>query len=476
MNHPDYKKLHTIYKSLKHLKSLISSDVIISSVAFVDDTFEVYFARLKELIELIEHEQTVKTFSIETKMRLIGMHIIVHHEYLDVSVQHSLHRTDALNRLMELLQMHTEHRLNKTVALIYFKSLMLLLKLNQSDNQYWLNVASEMFSHLTKCSTQINFYECDEFFTKSENLKPLNVKQQRIIVKQLVAEMKKFSKQNFSIDNCIRFHKDEQTPFEWSTKLLNHVPKLFNAKKFEKVAIYLLSASKVLDRCNGSVKCLQTITNIRSTIVTHWMHYTFSILNESKMYLLQSISNVKRIFKSNERFSTNDAQNFLQLDEDHQRICKNKLYDIDEAKHLITFSIRMIQRLINDGDFHAEPLKYIMHIYQLSDLLELSSSILSFNFENAYFNQLKRIHYFEEMLKWLNIYHPSIFHAISFNITNELNQIIGNLYKENFNRMLNQTKNIQNAKQIELEHLLRSKIDQLNELNAIVLSTHKITK
>lgn len=421
MSNSDFNTIQSIYKSLKHFKSFLRMPEVIGRTSIIADTFEIFCARLKELISIIENVQS-------NEMRYIAMSLTLYYDNLDISLQHSSDWSYAMISLEHQMNIHASHRFNELIFLIYLKSSILLA--NSNADKRWQLTVKEMFRHLKTKSKEVILFDSDGIF--SETLKPMNSQEQSDMIRELSRQL---ADKMEEMENIF-----EEPPMVWCKKLHDLVPKWLKKKQFKKTAHYLLTAIQILDTD-------ESITTIRSSIVTLWIHFVF------------------RISDVENKQSEDCFQNSLSDDENLQ-LYVNSLFDSSQAKNLISFSIEIIQKLLKHCNFLSHPLSYITHVYQLSDLLNISMRLSQ---EDSYFNQLKRFHYFEQMLQWLRAHHPHVFEATSVNILIELNEIINNVYETNFNRMLCQIKTISDSQRNDLRQQLRTKVDQLNKFNSFVL-------
>lgn len=107
----------------------------------------------------------------------------------------------------------------------------------------------------------------------------------------------------------------------------------------------------------------------------------------------------------------------------------------------------MMKKLIHDGDFSHDPMDYIVHNYQMSDMLSIST-ILSDESDECFYFQMQRLEYSRRMIEWIEKFFPIIFETLASTFLSDLNEILIDLYSTNFTRLLKHTKIENQQKQL----------------------------
>lgn len=455
----DFNSFHSIYKSLKKLKQIIVSKSIFGNAEMVEDTYDVYSARLQELLSDIEQKSSNEKLSSRYKARLAAMALCLKHDYLKISINRPSEELTAVNELEQQLLDNDHNRFDEFIALIYLKSLLLLTKsrvfdsMEHKNQEYWLNTASEMYLELSSKFKNMPIYDCNGIFADSKEPIPLTEDQKLITTNAI---MKELASKLHLVENppCFDHFIDisglqrseqlcKQSPLVWVRKLLSLVPHSLQQKNFKCASYYLLTAAKALDLYASDTNT-DLVTNVRSSIITLWVHYTFAILNASKSAWVKGLINpsIAKSFQNDSTFKC--FSKIVPLKPEHLQLCIDPPMDVGNAGCLVSFSVGLIKQLIKLGDFTARPLNYIKHVYQIMDLFNVLTYLLN-DPERGYLNRLQQFQHFDRLIQWLLNHHSNLFDVLSSDLLNELDEIITQLYEANQNRK--RSKNPQASKQ-----------------------------
>lgn len=477
-----YKPFHDIYKSLRRLKPLIRVGKISST-----DTLDVFCNRLNELLSSIECVSARQSISQLEKYRLAAMQLALHYEYLNIRMQHStivdgkasFKWIDQLNKIDGLLDTFAKYRLNSVVFFVYFKSLNLMVKTNfyqlkniEATKQY-LKIAEEMYGYLNENRLQLKeFYDFDQLFDKGSDLTPMrnglklleNFFMDHLEITEAIEE-DEMSDTDFFTHALHSVHSQQHlckiVPLIWIKKLLSLVPPLLTHRQYKNVSYFLVVASKVLEEHCRNNQQSNEIDTIRSSITTYWMHFVLGIFDSSKDTLLKKrAENEKSSLLFRNRFqlkhfiqqtitnkldSSGDGVNTtltlfncfsqtIQLNENESLLCMDTLSDANDAKRLLTHSIDVIEKQIDCCDIVASPSNYVVHNYQLFDLLSIITTI-SEDASTCYAYQLRRLMKFNEMIDQLKERCFRIFKIISTQMLTDFNEVLFDLYATNYSRL-----------------------------------------
>lgn len=443
------------------MKQIIVSKAIFANAEMVENTYDVYGARLQELLSEIDHKSGNEKLSNRYKDRLAAMTLCLKYDYLNVSFNRPSDEHNAVNELEQQLIKTDHHRFNELLFLIYLKSLLLLMKsrifdaMEQKNQEYWLITAREMYLNLSSQLKDRQIYDCDGIFANSKEPIPLTQDQKLITINAIHKEFatKLHSAENgagfdhhsadiLGLQDSERLCKD--SPLVWVQKLLSLVPHLLEQKHLKCASYFILTAAQALDLYASDIN-VDLVTNVRSSIVTLWIHYVFRILNASK-----SVWDNGKMKPSIGKSFQNDLtflcfSKIVPLKPELLQLCTDSpIIDVGKAKCLVSFSVGLFEQLIKLGNFTARPLNYIKHVYQIMDLLNALTNLLN-DPEQSYSNQLQQFQHFDRLIQWLRNQHSNLFDVLSSNLLNELNEIIQQLYEANHNRK--RSKNPKTSKQ-----------------------------
>lgn len=448
MSSVDFDSFHSIYKSLKHLKQIIVSKAIFANAEMVENTYNVYSARLQDLLSEIEHKCGNEKFTCRYKARLAAMSLSLKHDRLDISFDRPSEEFNAVNELQQQLLNNDHTRNDEFIFLIYLKSLLLLIKsrvfdsMDQKNQEYWLITAREMYRKLSSELKNMQIYDCDGILADSREPIPLTEDQKLMTIEAIYLELAskiRSIEKPAGFDNLVDISGLQcseklckQSPLVWVRKLLSLVPRSLQQKDHKCASYFILTAAKALDLYASDTN-IDLVTNARSSIVTFWIHNTFGILNASKSAWING-----KINQSTEKSSQTDStfmcfSEICPLTPELLQLCTDSPMDVGKAKCLVSFSIGLITQLIKLGDFTARPLNYIKHVYQLMDLFNVLTHLLN-DPERGYSNQLQQLQHFDRMMQWLSNHHSNLFDVLSLDLFNELEEMILHLYEANDNR------------------------------------------
>lgn len=483
--------IHNLYKRLNRIKTLVRMQS--SNISTSMDIHEVYSSRINELLVKVEHEYSKANISESVKIRLAAIQLALHYSHLGSLVHSSppaASITAEIQAIEACLQAFDKFRSNDVICLVYFKTLNLMAKisygtLKSSDAaKQWIQSADRMYKELLALQDGQRYYDCRELFSKSSILIPSRngfetIDRLRIENNDLLEKIHQMElNEVHSIFEWLQTHRDHSI---WLSKLLSIVPQLLEQREFKMVAYFLLIVMKLADDKGD--------TKVQSSIVTSWMYYFFGVFDRSQEHLLQKFADdemmsaqktfaLKRIRQKAEKRDSHEKlekkwpnaetmfncfNDSIALTEDELKLCTNKLETVDDAKVLLGHSIEMVEKLIGGGDFGHSPMEFIVHHYQMSDLLSIAA-ILSDNPDDCFNSQVRRFQHFKEMIQWLSINCPDIYKAIATTFLNDLNEVILDLYAINYDRILNHM-NFTNNDKGHIQHQIKYKLDELHEMN-----------
>lgn len=239
-------------------------------------------------------------------------------------------------------------------------------------------------------------------------------------------------------------------------KLLSIIPVMLKQQQW-KTSAYLLLMTQKLTIGSIAMEAEKTSpmvdVKVRSSIVTNWMRYIFGVFSNSELnwqHLCSSSAGKMRFLPkfANEKPSNNEASpktelnfqiifNFfaeiVPLASDELQFCVDSMQSIADGQRLIEYTLKMMEHLLNDSDFRSYPMDFIIHHYQMSDLLSIAI-ILTFDQNRCFEYQLERFHYFNQMMRTLQKYCPKLYATLVRSFMSDLNEIILDLYAVNCDR------------------------------------------
>lgn len=333
-----------------------------------------------------------------------------------------------------------------------------------------------MYMELLSNNGEQNFYDCHELFSKSVKLKPSPDgfdTVDRLFNKnmKLLDEIQK--KESNEINHLIESYNTQQDTSIWLGKLLSIIPQLLNESEFKIVAYLLLIAQKVAADKNDS--------KVRSSIATNWMHYFFGVFDQSKEKLLKKftenemvmfrkgfstlkISSRKTNAVGNGSKSTfNCFSSSIPLASDELQLCVNLIESVEKAKDLLSYSMGLVKKLIRDTDSSHDPMDFIVHNYQMSDLLSISTILADIPDECFNF-QVQRFQFLLKMIKWLKKFYPLMLGALMTTFFNDINEVLLDLYSTNYERIVANLE-IGNGDKKNIQDKIQQKLIELHTLN-----------
>lgn len=484
-----FRTIHRLYKRINRIKTLVQmqSSCLSSSV----DIFEVFSSRMKELQCKVESDYANIEFSECEKVRLAAIQLALHFDHLEAMMPTSSSInarfsptiiTVEVQKVENCVQSFDSIRSHVMMFLMYFKVIHLLAKVNYdplknlSVAKHWLNTAERMYMELLSNNGEQNFYDCHELFSKSVKLKPSPDgfdTVDRLFNKnmKLLDEIQK--KESNEINHLIESYNTQQDTSIWLGKLLSIIPQLLNESEFKIVAYLLLIAQKVAADKNDS--------KVRSSIATNWMHYFFGVFDQSKEKLLKKftenemvmfrkgfstlkISSRKTNAVGNGSKSTfNCFSSSIPLASDELRLCVNLIESVEKAKDLLSYSMGLVKKLIRDTDSSHDPMDFIVHNYQMSDLLSISTILADIPDECFNF-QVQRFQFLLKMIKWLKKFYPLILGALMTTFFNDINEVLLDLYSTNYERIVANLE-IGNGDKKNIQDKIQQKLIELHTLN-----------
>lgn len=342
-----------------------------------------------------------------------------------------------------------------------------------------------------------SFYGWRELFAKSSKLKPTAAAYQFDTIEKLFAESTALLRKIEQIEaeheddnavaaavgdnignvdgafnsvfDSIQMHQDHSILLG---KLLSIIPTLLKQQRWKIGAYFLLVAQKfAIEMAAGGgadeADKTQAMVDVKvqSSIITNWVRYIFGILNGSTLNWRQTCSGAGKlrlslkfdISKGDENpndtsieSSPKPNSNFeplfncftetVPLSTDELQFCINSMQTIADGMHLIAYTLKMMKQLLIDSDFHRlYPMDFIIHHYQMSDLLSIAT-ILTTDRNRCFEYQLERFQYFVQMIHTLDKYCPQVYATLVSNFMSDLNEIILDLYAINCDRCVNDKK------------------------------------
>lgn len=497
MSSDTFRVIHRLYKRLNRIKTLVEMQS--SNLSTSVDVFEVFSAQLKELLFRVETESINDDYSQSDKLRLAAIQLSLHFDHLDSLVQSACnHKISSVLISIEVQKM--ENRIqsfdaiasNDIIFLSYFKMLHLLARINYdylknfSVSKQWLKKAERLYLDVLSSQGEQTFYDNRELFSKSAVLKPSieafdiidRLFSENVQLLELILQSEK------SEINCLLqwLHTHQHTSV-WLGKLLSIVPQLLDQNEFKIVAYFLLIARKVANEKDADWQ-------VQSSMATSWMHYFFGVFDRSKESLLKSFptnqlwrmlresavmktAQRKRIHATGDcvtvipRSTFNCFANSIPLTENELNLCANSLESVDVARNLLEFSVEMVNSLICDGDFRADPMNFIVHTYQMSDLMSISTILVNDPDECFHFQE-KRFQYLQKMIKWIKKHCPMVFETLATTFLTDLNEILIDLYAANFGRIF---KHLEQSNQDTraTQEMIGKKLIDLHDINALIV-------
>lgn len=466
----------------------------VSSSSTRTDIFYVYSSRLKELLERVENEFKSDLRQAD-KMRLAAMQLVLHYEHLESMFQWSDKASSALTAQVQKveneLQAFGEFRCDHVIFLVYYKMIQLLAKIyydplkNFSVSKHWLNTAEQMYMELLTQREELQLFDSQQLFSKTARIKPL--KDGFKFIDSLFSENIQLFEQilqneSIKVEHLLQIPRSKADASVWFKQLFVIIPQLLEQGEFKAAAYFLQIAQKIATEQN---------TKVRSAIATHWMCYLFDVFSESKSNLLNVFSEEQMaIFRRSvvSTRNTEDCQshspssedclsipenvfdcfaNSIPLSQNELQQCVISIANVMEAKALLTFSAKMLLKLIRDIDCKHDPLNFIAHHYQMSDLL-LIYTIVSDKADECFSIQDQRYQCFRRMINCLKNQSPVVFSKLATALLTDLNEILIDLYSSNFWRILPHSAVGDGEKETLLNQLDRGFV-QLHELDTHLL-------
>lgn len=487
-----YRVIHRLYKRLNWMKTLVQ--IRSSTLSISVNIFEVFSSQLEELQIKVEIEYSKADISQPNKMRLAAIQLALHFDYLESLVHSMSHLTkstaflsDEMQKIENYIQTFDEIASNNVIFLSYFKMLNLVARINSdylknfSVSKHWLNKAEQIYLNVLASQGEQTFYDNHELFSKSPMLKPTN--NAFDIIDQLFSENTRIlerilQNENSEINCLLQWLHTHQNSSTWLDKLLSIVPQLLNQNEFKIVAYFLRIAQKVATEKDAYD------WQVQSSIATSWMHYVFGVFDCSKKDLLSQFpSNDVWLLKRSKlkgqqihalgdcavtipRSIFNCFSSSIPLTQDELKYCTNSLESIDEAKNLLEFSIDLVNLLICDGDFRCNPMNFIVHTYQMADLLSISM-ILTNQPDECFGFQQKKFKYLARMVKWTQEHCSNVFEILGTTFFTDLNETLIDMYSTNFKRIFIHSK-CNDGNLNKIQELIEKKLNDLHDLNTLV--------
>lgn len=460
-----FKSIHQLYKRLNRIKALVRMQS--SSLSPTVDIFEVFSSRVKELQYKVESYCSNVELSDCEKVRLSAIQLALHFDHLDAMIPSAAasnsgrgFSTTIINvevqKVENCVQSFDSIRTHAVIFLMYFKVLHLLAKCNYdplnnySVSKHWLNIAERMYMDLLSNQSEQIFYDCHELFSKSITLKPspngFNT------VDRLFSENTKLldeilRNESNEINQLIRSLSAQQDTKIWLAKLLSIIPQLLDESEFKIMAYFLLIAQKVAAAIDDS--------KVHSSIATNWVHYFFGVFDRSKEKWLKTFNNSEQLRKgfvtlkkqrsrkinamgNNDGAKSTTFNCFstsIPLAQEELSLCVDSIESVEKAIDLLRFSMGLVKNLIRDTDSSHDPMDFIVHNYQMSDLLSIST-ILADDPDDCFNFQVQRFHFQLKMVKWLKRCCPPICAALMVTFLGDLNDILFDLFSTNYETMV----------------------------------------
>lgn len=522
--HRGYKHLNRV-KALVRLKSNTHADII--------DIFEVYSYRLKELLATIESQCANESHSEATQIRLAALKLALLYDHLDVLMYStslvskgslvpptSVAIINAeLDKTIQCMQTYHPFRFNEMLSLVYLKLYNLLAKIafhslkNVPIARQLIDTVQRMYIEMLEQHNEHprNYYGWRELFAKSSQLKPSAAACQFDAIEKLFAEsasllakIEQFEDdRNGAMSNVGGDGEDDtdfrsvfdaaQDPAILLGKLLSIIPMVQTQRQWKTSAYLLLVAQQLA--VGSSVKQASPMVDIkvRSSIITSWMRYIFGVFNESAVNWEQLCNGVGKlrlsqkfgqkmpniaVTESNFHEIFNFYADTIPLPADELQFCVDSMQTIADGQRLIEYTLRMMVHLLNDSDFHSFPMEFIIHHYQMSDVLSIAT-IFAPDQYRCFDYQLERFHNFMRMMQALEKYCPQMHATLAPNLLDDLNEIILDLYAINCDRCVNiasqhdaddditDGSRTKNTNQMQMNDHQRQIIAKLNELHAM---------
>lgn len=491
MSSDTYRVIHRMFKRLNRIKALIQ--IQSSSLSTSVDIFEVFSSRLKELLMRVEKEYCDEEIPQLDKMRLAAIQLALHFEHLDsLSQSFSTQKVSSILINVEVQKVENRIRFFESIAsndvtfLSYFKLVNLLARINFDHlknfnaSKQWLKKAERMYMDLMASQGDQIFYDTLELFSKSCVLKATTDGLE--IIDQLFGENMQMLEQilqneNSEVNCLLQWLHTHQNTSIWLGKLLSIVPQLLDRNQYQIAAYFLLIAQKVATEKDADWQ-------VQSSIATSWMHYFFGVFDRSCEHLTKHFMPNQMMWlrkwlaekRAGDKVHAagdcpmaipsstfNCFADSIPLAEFERNLCTNQLDSRDAAQLLLDFSIEMADILIRDGDFRNDPMNFIVHNYQMSDLLAIAAILT--NDPDASFDCLhKRFQYAERMVKWIENNCPMLFETLAPTFLSDLNEVLIDLFGVNFQRGFAHSKKSKDEMG-RIQEEFQAKLGELRDLN-----------
>lgn len=474
------------------------------------DIFDVFSFCSKELLSKVESEYNQTLETQPKRMRLAAVLLALHYDHLDTLIMFSgaiksttIIATEVQNVECQM-DVFAAVRLNDVICLVYFKLMHLLAKINYNvlknfgQAKHWLKSSERMYLELISLQDRQHYYDFRALFSKSSNLKIVNAPGFEVI-DQLFAEntelLEKIQQNECnnvqSVFECLQMHKDTAILLG---KILSTIPQLLEQRAFKSVAYFLLLAQKLCGD-GGDIK-------VQSSIANNWIRYTFGVFSRSHANVIRNLREDQMVYsmkflmssaaepnidgcrmlcnsttakKTVELPSFNCFADLLPLNEDELQLCMDSIETISQANMLLNYSIEMLEKLLLVCDFQNQPLDFIAHHYQMSDLLSIAA-IFADSFDQSFNYHVQRFHNFRQMIATTEKSYPDIMKPLQTTLLFDLSEIVLDLYAINFDRILQAT-NFGGDGRIMMQRQMKHQLVELNEMTKhLILTTNPITK
>lgn len=518
MSSETYRTICRLYRRLNRIKKLVQLESNTLSISM--EIFDVFSCRLHDLHNRIDLEYCMPNIGESDRLRLAAMKLALQYDHLESIIpcsgsakRFSLTIISAeVQKVENTLQSLSSIDSSSMIFLMYFKVLHLLAKINVeplrnfSVAKHWLHTGERMYMELLSNGDDHTFYDCCELFSKSVTIKPSPTgfdTIDRLFHENSVLLEQINQSENNEIDYLIESFHAQQHTFLWLGKCLAIIPHLLWQCEHKIAAYFLLIAHKLA----------KNDAKVQSSIATNWMHYFTGIFNRSKEKLLKKCSNDEIDEKSfasigtsameqtttmTETFTSqrplnnsfiphmphawgdgpsipektfNCFSSSIPLTAHELRLCVNAIESVDDANDLLKFSMELVMKLICDDDTSHDPMDFIVHNYQMSDLLVISAT-LAIEPDQRFKFQMQRFQFLQKMIQWLESNCTPVFNALVTTFLSDLNEIMIHLYATNVERMLAGLK-INNNEKKKIQYRVQRNLMKLQLSN---LSLNKDTK
>lgn len=470
-----FHKIHNAFKRLQRLRGLVTLRTKVNS-----DVFDVFSSYLGDLLSMISNEHEIcAQRSSPCRHRLAAMQLALHYEAAKTTMAViDTPKPSLLENLENCLQKFEKDKLTDEMCFIYFRALNYLWFLYASrfsdafaTTRDYSTRVEEMYDSLQRSGKQ-NFHDTHNLFAKTVNMSTMTRGREEIdhlFAKnlQLLEVIYKGSGDTDSLAKILqqqmKISHTNVPHWAWVQKIVPFVPLLIDESRLKEAATYLFVALKMILDCPESDLKSDEMASVKRILAAEWMNYAFALLESSADFLranfseeeLEPLMKFLPQPKCDEVKSDNDAvpaqsSQFDQIGDTHATdsfgaaklfnsfklspqettFCIQSIEDVDVGRQMFRYMICTIDDFIRSTDVASMPMDYITYQYQVLDLL-LILSVFEKDPSPRYTAQRARLERCDEMIEMLNDQCPKVIEIVNFQLLNDLNDILLDLYQCN---------------------------------------------